>query len=63
MRPLLIAVACCGLMSTMPTGLPAQESAADILPGSTAVYLELAKPGALLDEIVEHPFLRELSIQ
>lgn len=48
------------LCLSIPPVVTGQDTAADILPGSTAVYLEVQRPGELLKEIKDHPLLREI---
>ncbi len=58
MRCLLL----CGLacLFAVPSSVTAQETAADILPKSTAIYLEIARPANLLQEIKSHPLIGDL---
>ena len=58
MRCLLL----CGLtcLFAVPSLVTAQETAAGILPKSTAGYLEISKPAQLLQEIKSHPLIGDL---
>ncbi len=59
MRYVLFSVICVGTLNFTELS-HAQETAADILPDSTAIYLEISQPTKLLAEIKDHPLLREI---